>query len=82
MSAQGIQHALQADFIRDVQAGLGKSGQKELPSSYLYDEIGAALFEAITLLPEYGLARGAGFSPAIQWTDEEWPFAESLLMAS
>ena len=57
MSAQGIQHALQADFIRDVQAGLGKSGQKELPSSYLYDEIGAALFEAITLLPEYGLTR-------------------------
>ncbi len=58
MSAQGIQHALQADFIRDVQAGLGKSGQKELPSSYLYDEIGTALFEAITLLPEYGLTRG------------------------
>jgi L-histidine N-alpha-methyltransferase len=57
MSAQGIQHGLQADFIRDVQAGLGKSGQKELPSSYLYDEIGAALFEAITLLPEYGLTR-------------------------
>lgn len=57
MSAQGIQHALQADFIRDVRAGLGKSGQKELPSSYLYDEIGAALFEAITLLPEYGLTR-------------------------
>ena len=57
MSAQGIQHALQADFIRDVRAGLGKRGQKDLPSSYLYDEIGAALFEAITLLPEYGLTR-------------------------
>jgi L-histidine N-alpha-methyltransferase len=57
MSAQSIQPALHADFIRDVRAGLGKSGQKELPSSYLYDEIGAALFEAITLLPEYGLTR-------------------------
>ena len=33
MSAQGIQHTLQADFIRDVRAGLGKSGQKELPLS-------------------------------------------------
>jgi dimethylhistidine N-methyltransferase len=60
MSAQGIQQALQADFIRDVRAGLGKSGQKELPSSYLYDEVGAALFEAITLLPEYGLTRADG----------------------
>ena len=45
------------DFARDVRAGLGKPGQRELPSMYLYDEIGTALFEAITLLPEYGLTR-------------------------
>jgi dimethylhistidine N-methyltransferase len=45
------------DFARDVRDGLGKPGQKELPSMYLYDEIGTALFEAITLLPEYGLTR-------------------------
>ena len=45
------------DFARDVRAGLGKAGQRELPSMYLYDEIGTALFEAITLLPEYGLTR-------------------------
>ncbi|TAL12735.1 MAG: L-histidine N(alpha)-methyltransferase [Nitrospirae bacterium] len=45
------------DFARDVRDGLGKAGQKELPSKYLYDEIGTALFEAITLLPEYGLTR-------------------------
>ncbi len=52
-----MEHAARTEFIRDVRAGLGKTGQKELPSSYLYDEIGAALFEAITLVPEYGLTR-------------------------
>jgi L-histidine N-alpha-methyltransferase len=44
-------------FAEDVRDGLGKSGQKELPSKYLYDDIGSALFEAITRLPEYGLTR-------------------------
>jgi len=57
MFAQTIEREARAEFIRDVRAGLGKDGQKELPSAYLYDEIGAALFEAITLLPEYGLTR-------------------------
>jgi dimethylhistidine N-methyltransferase len=28
-----------------------------LPSKYLYDDVGSALFEAITRLPEYGLTR-------------------------
>ena len=41
----------------DVYAGLSKSGQKELYSKYFYDDLGTALFDAITLLPEYGLAR-------------------------
>jgi dimethylhistidine N-methyltransferase len=41
----------------DVCAGLSKSGQKELYSKYFYDDLGTALFEAITLLPEYGLTR-------------------------
>jgi dimethylhistidine N-methyltransferase len=36
---------------------LSRSGQKELPSKYLYDNLGSALFDAITLLPEYGLTR-------------------------
>ncbi|HET9219046.1 MAG TPA: L-histidine N(alpha)-methyltransferase, partial [Terriglobia bacterium] len=31
--------------------------QKTLPARYLYDELGSALFQAITLLPEYGLTR-------------------------
>jgi L-histidine Nalpha-methyltransferase len=44
-------------FAEDVRDGLGHSRQKTLPSKYLYDDIGSALFEAITRLPEYGLTR-------------------------
>src|SRR6185436_17960326 len=40
-----------------VRAGLSLPGQKELPSKYLYDAVGSALFEAICVLPEYGLTR-------------------------
>src|SRR5208282_2388536 len=29
----------------------------ELPSKYLYDDVGSALFEVISRLPEYGLTR-------------------------
>jgi L-histidine Nalpha-methyltransferase len=45
-----------AEFAAGVGAGLMKP-QKELHSKYLYDELGSALFEAITHLPEYGLTR-------------------------
>lgn len=44
-------------FADDVRAGLNRTGQKELPSKYLYDPVGSALFEAISVLPEYGLTR-------------------------
>jgi L-histidine Nalpha-methyltransferase len=44
-------------FAADVRESLTKSGQRELPSKYLYDEVGSALFEAICVLPEYGLTR-------------------------
>jgi dimethylhistidine N-methyltransferase len=44
------------EFACDVRNGLSKP-QKELPSKYLYDDLGSALFEAITVLPEYGLTR-------------------------
>ena len=40
-----------------VRAGLSQPGQKELPCSLLYDELGSTLFQAITLLPEYGVTR-------------------------
>jgi L-histidine Nalpha-methyltransferase len=44
-------------FALEVTAGLAKPGQKELPSKYLYDSVGSALFEVICELPEYGLTR-------------------------
>ncbi|MGO8815136.1 MAG: L-histidine N(alpha)-methyltransferase [Terriglobia bacterium] len=44
-------------FAEAVRDGLGRPGQKELPSKYLYDDVGSALFEVITKLPEYGLTR-------------------------
>src|SRR5271157_4970634 len=45
------------EFAADVRAGLTGPGQKELPSKYLYDDVGSALFEVISHLPEYGLTR-------------------------
>jgi dimethylhistidine N-methyltransferase len=44
-------------FAEAVVAGLTHAPQKELPSMYLYDEVGSALFEVITALPEYGVTR-------------------------
>ncbi len=46
-----------ARFASDVARTLRLPGQKELLSRYLYDDVGSALFEAICLLPEYGLTR-------------------------
>src|ERR1700689_3562036 len=45
------------EFCSDVVLGLSHPGQKELPSKYLYDEVGSSLFDVICLLPEYGLSR-------------------------
>lgn len=45
------------EFAADVREGLSRPGQKELPSKYLYDDVGSALFEVISCLPEYGLTR-------------------------
>jgi L-histidine Nalpha-methyltransferase len=47
----------ESEFARAVRIGLGHEGQKELPSQYFYDDVGSALFDVITLLPEYGLTR-------------------------
>jgi L-histidine Nalpha-methyltransferase len=44
-------------FAEEVRAGLLTTGQKELPSKYLYDAVGSALFEVISVIPEYGLTR-------------------------
>lgn len=57
MSAHALAPDPAAVFAADVRAGLAKPGQKELPSKYLYDAVGSALFEVISLLPEYGATR-------------------------
>ncbi len=43
-------------FALDVRDGLARS-PKQLSPKYFYDEVGSALFDVITLLPEYGLSR-------------------------
>jgi L-histidine N-alpha-methyltransferase len=45
------------EFAAEVRAGLSHHRQKELPSKYLYDDVGSALFEVISVLPQYGLTR-------------------------
>jgi L-histidine Nalpha-methyltransferase len=57
MLVQAITANLSYEFAADVRAGLTKPGQKELLSKYLYDDVGSALFEVISHLPEYGLTR-------------------------
>jgi dimethylhistidine N-methyltransferase len=57
MSANRPEGEGKVEFARDVRAGLSRTDQKELPAKYLYDDLGSALFEAITHLPEYGLTR-------------------------
>lgn len=43
-------------FADDVLVGLSAS-EKRLPSKYLYDDLGSALFDAITRVPDYYLTR-------------------------
>jgi len=57
MSSSSASCKTSPDFAQAVRQGLCKQGQRELPSIYLYDDLGTVLFEAITLLPEYGLTR-------------------------
>lgn len=57
MLAETLAQECATEFAVDVRLGLTKKGQKEIPSKYLYDEVGSALFEVITVLPEYGLFR-------------------------
>ena len=57
MSAQPSTPLALSEFAFEVQVGLATEGQKTLPCRYFYDEVGTALFQAISLLPEYGLTR-------------------------
>jgi dimethylhistidine N-methyltransferase len=57
MLVHAIPSNVSYDFAMDVREGLTRANQKELPSKYLYDDVGSALFEVICHLPEYGLTR-------------------------
>ena len=57
MLVHAIPSNVSYEFAADVRAGLTRLEQKELPSKYLYDDVGSALFEVISHLPEYGLTR-------------------------
>src|SRR5207247_2833656 len=57
ITTQGITTYSAGNFAAEVRAGLSREGQKELTSKYFYDEIGSALFDVISLRPEYGLNR-------------------------
>jgi dimethylhistidine N-methyltransferase len=46
-----------AGLEAEIRAGLDGPGPKRLSPRWLYDDLGSALFEAITLLPEYELSR-------------------------
>ena len=63
-----------AEFARDVRDGLRKT-QKELPAQYFYDAVGSALFEVITLLPEYGVTRAEERLLRKYAHEMEWLFA-------
>ena len=41
-----------SEFAREVRQGLLRTDQKTLPCRYFYDDVGSALFEAITGLPD------------------------------
>jgi dimethylhistidine N-methyltransferase len=49
--------ATNGHFLTAVLEGLTGPGQKRLPPQFFYDDVGSALFEAISALPEYGLTR-------------------------
>lgn len=57
MQKQLVMPVVSSQFAAEVCTGLARPGQKELPSKYLYDAVGSALFEVICALPEYGLTR-------------------------
>lgn len=51
-----VEEPVSGTLAMAVTAGL-RATQKTLPAALLYDDLGSALFEAITLLPEYEVTR-------------------------
>jgi len=56
-AAPGSLARVNLEFAEAVLNGLTQKGQKTIPPSCLYDAVGSALFDVITLLPEYGVTR-------------------------
>jgi L-histidine Nalpha-methyltransferase len=54
--AAALDAATTAQFVADLQFYLVQR-PRQLPSRYLYDELGSALFESICRLPWYGITR-------------------------
>jgi dimethylhistidine N-methyltransferase len=52
-----VMPSVDAELAAQVRAGLQDPVQKRLPARLFYDDIGSALFDVISLLPEYGLTR-------------------------
>jgi L-histidine N-alpha-methyltransferase len=46
-----------SQFALEVAEGLSGPSRKKLSPRFFYDDLGSSLFEAITLVPEYGLSR-------------------------
>jgi L-histidine Nalpha-methyltransferase len=44
-------------FADDIAATLGSNPKRPVPPKYFYDDLGSALFDAITRLPDYYLTR-------------------------
>lgn len=44
-------------FADDIAATLGRNPKQPVPPKYFYDDLGSALFDAITRLPDYYLTR-------------------------
>ena len=65
-----LKAVLASEFEIDVRDGLKRAGQKKLPSKYFYDDLGSALFEAITLLPEYGYSQSFACDQMMSWFDD------------
>jgi L-histidine Nalpha-methyltransferase len=55
-TSKQLQYMVDPAMAREVREGLGAT-PKRLPAKFFYDEIGSALFEQITELPEYYLTR-------------------------
>jgi dimethylhistidine N-methyltransferase len=53
---EGVSGGERAQFVADVRYYLSLT-PRQLPSRYLYDALGSALFEAICQLPWYGITR-------------------------